>query len=47
MKGACEKGNVVDEREEASTNATERFDDTWNHGFALCGRVAGKFVLFS
>ena len=47
VEGACEKGNVVDKRDEASANTTERFDDTRNYGFALGGGVASEFILFS
>ena len=47
VEGTCEKGNVVNEREEAGTNATKGFNNAWDDRFALGGGIASEFVLFT
>ena len=47
VEGTCEKGNMVNEGEKAGANATERFDNTRDHGLALGCGVASEFVLFT
>ena len=46
-KERVRRGNVVNEREEAGTDATKGFNDTWDNRLALGGGVTGEFVLFS